>query len=279
MSVIKSNPTVMTLLGQTNLMSSFSKASFPIMPSTTINTKRVNLGDVIPTNGEKPVIQYVGIGVNGFYHEDDGWKSRPYFPSPENMDLYYPIPFRVVPLQADLTGSEQAQYRMRTIIQDNEGESWVAYWLKKIVYGQDVSVDVKKVFPDGTEADYDFTAHAADFLHPTPSKTYSPDLSNENNTIVKVSVTGTCTISNAEVMEAVNILYNGDLNYAKISEFGLYSGLDLPNVTTESGATYTESIYTQLAVHRCTNGNDISDPDAEIAEEIKFHSGALTILP
>ena len=39
-----------------------------------------------------------------------------------------------------------------------------------------------------------------------------------------------------------------------------------------------DSVYVQLAAHRCTNGTDMADPSSEHVENIKFVNGNLVLL-
>ena len=72
-------------------------------------------------------------------------------------------------------------------------------------------------------------------------------------------------MTGAEVTEAINVLYNGDLRYAKVSELGLFSGED-QTVTGADGnnvaMTYTEAVFVQLALHYCYLGTDLSNAAA-----------------
>ena len=54
-------------------------------------------------------------------------------------------------------------------------------------------------------------------------------------------------VSASEILEYINIAFDGDTRYAKISEIGFFTGIDAQ--VTKDGTTYMESLYTQLYNH------------------------------
>ena len=118
-----------TLLCSVNELQGVSAVD-PLYPlNTTINFKRNIEANTTPAN--LPTISYFGIGINGFKNLNDQNLSAPYRPSSYNMDLYEPLPFRVVPASEDLTPVEQSQYRIR-VLQEVNGEFYWCYYLKKL---------------------------------------------------------------------------------------------------------------------------------------------------
>jgi len=98
---------------------------------------------------------------------------------------------------------------------------------------------------------------------------------------VTISLEGQCVIEGHEVVEAINVLHGGDLRLARISEFGFFTGEDrVVNGLDNEGTSfdYTEAIYTQLAVHRCTTGTDISDPTTTVVEKLIYESADTFLL-
>lgn len=220
-----------------------------------------------------PVIKYVGIGNRGFYNVGEDGLATTYKPSPTNQNLYRPIPFRVRPLDEDLTVSQRAQYRMRTV-QTIGGVPYVFYWLKVMSIPTN-SIDVKFINADGQESDYNIVPN----LTPTPTPIADEESAgSDSSSKVIVRVIGEFSILEEEVQEAVAVLYGGDERYAKVSEIGVYTGEDkiLTGPATGGGTiSYTESIYTHLSLHRCSQGNsDFSS----IIQRIAFGNGNLYLI-
>jgi hypothetical protein len=80
---------------------------------------------------------------------------------------------------------------------------------------------------------------------------------------INVTVTTEATIKGSEVIEAINVLYDGQMHLAKISEIGIYMGSDYQRTAQDATGTnfnYAEACMTQLGVHYCYNGTDLSNP-------------------
>ncbi len=260
-----------TLLGLVNQLAVQTNAPFVAMLDTTINHKR----NVYPTTQPTtlPTLRYFGIGITGFYNVDDGILASPYVPSEENMDLHTPIPFRCVPVAEDLDPATRALYRMRT--KENYGGSdYYCYWLKVITW-PDPTIKVTRVNTvEETEVPYVFDNTN---LNPIPDPNAGVDEIDEVTEKVVVSTEGVVTISGVEVAEAINIIYGGNFQYARISEYGFYTGED----QTVEGLDhlddpfdYDEAIYAQLATHRCSTGTDVSDPASVVEETVVYANGS-----
>ncbi|CAK9254163.1 unnamed protein product [Sphagnum jensenii] len=101
------------------------------------------------------------------------------------------------------------------------------------------------------------------------------------NVEVNVSVTSTLPITGAEVAQSVNVIYGGDLRYAKISELGLYSGQDrvVSGVDVNGNpVSYTEAVLAQLNAQYTWNGDDFSSPRRVSSYQISHGSGNLLLL-
>lgn len=241
--------------------------------STTINSKR----NIFPTTGPTaiPAVKYLGMGIKGYYNLDAQTGSEPYEPRASNMDLYLPLPFRVVPENEDLDPVTRELYRMRTV-ETIDGQRFVFYWLKVATYPTG-TISLTQTDLSGKEIAY--TPNPAN-LSPTPVKAATDPVSNGTLNTGRVSVKCQCEITGAEVLEAFNILYNGNLSTAKVSEFGFYSGEDKVVTAKDhlnQDFTYTEAMYTQLASHRCTTGFDFRTTDAKMIESITWSNGNLLI--
>lgn len=270
--------TINTLDGMINEYN--ARFGLPYTPalSRTINAKySVGAGQnpsIIPgTNRyQPPVIKYFGMGTRGYYNTGEE-TSETYSPYAHENDLYRPIPFRIRPLAEDLTASERAIYRMRVISTIN-GVQYVAYYQKVLTIPSN-SVEVKYINADNLETDYNQVPN----LTPEPVKL--SDLGgagNDSETKAIVKVVAVCQILAEEIAEAVSVLYAGEPQMGKPSEIGIYTGEDriLTGLNASGGTiSYTESIYNQLSMKRCSQGN--SD-FTTVAPKITFGNGNLFLL-
>lgn len=276
MSTFKTSYSTVTILGMLNQFHSLANMAYAPQLNTTINAKRNVLNTVVPATGVTPSIKYFGIGINGYFNLDTGTLCQPYKPAATDMDLYTPIPFRVVPIDDDLTDVERQQYRMR-VRTTFGGTEYYCYWLKMISY-PDNSVLVNSVNSMNEQTAYNFDPLQ---LNPTPVRNLTPDVINANANRIAVSIAGDCLVTGTEVVEAINALYAGDVRQARISEWGFYTGIEQPTTSGDANGTpisYTEAAYVQLAAHRCTMGQDLSDLTATHTERMLFRDSNLVLL-
>jgi hypothetical protein len=243
--------------------------------TTTINSKYGIFQSVSPTT-IAPSIQYFGIGINGFTNVDDGNLANPNLTSITDLDQFSPIPFRCVPVEQDLDPTTMANYRMRQRRTIN-GNDYFLYWLKVITFNS-TTVQLTQTDPT-TGVQTPYVINNAN-LNPTvpiiPINGITPGDSIE----VNVTVPATLNYTGLEVAEYITVVYN-DLRYAKISELGIYSGVDKSSVgATGSGGslTYTESIFTQLTNHRTWLGDDMSSPTSVQNRQILFGNGSVLLI-
>ena len=279
-TIFRSSYTTLSLLGQINEFHGIADLIYDLHHNTTINNKRGVYPDTAPT--KPPLLGYFGIGIGGYHNLDDQTLSQPYYPLATDMDIYQPIPFRCIPLSDIGSGrpvdiSELSDYRIFTPANIN-GTTYLQCWLKRLDF-TNKHVRVTQVDPNGNESTY--VLDPAN-LNPVPDPNLTPDVEDGTTSIVTVSVESACRIEGAEVVEVINNMYGGDLRLAKISEIGLYTGENKTDATFQDAdnqpVVYTESIYTQLAAHRCTNGSEIGDPTAFIENNLIFKNGSLSIL-
>ena len=264
-----------TILGTIRELWSYAGLSPNYDISSTLNSKYGVFPSLTPSS--LPIAQYFGIGIGGSVNVNNSNLSEAIPPSMTDMDLYSPLPFRCVPIEQDLTPAEQALYRMRTKITVN-GSQYFAYYLKLLTY-TDSSVKLTTTNPT-TNLETPYALDYADLTPTSPSITTNGVITANANE-VNISVTASLPITGVEVIEAVNVLYNGDLRYAKISELGIYSGRD-QSVTGIDGngnpLTYTEAILAQLNIKRTSLGTDFSNPNMAQTFTVRLGSGDLLLV-
>ena len=265
---------VKTLIGDLNDAEDRLPGTYPVYPITSLN----HLYNVYPGESsiitDAPGIMYFGIGTNGFYNVDDKTGCEPYVPKKHENNLYEPLPFRVVPIESDLSDAERLKYRMRVEITINGIHYW-AYYLKLLEI-VDVSSKISRIDPvTGVATPYEFSS---EYLTPTPTKTSTSGTSDGSITEVVVTKQVRAEVLGSEVYEAVNILYDGDLTRAKISEWGIFSGVDkvMQGVGYDGIAVpYTEAIYAQMGYKLCNTGTGIHSASQTHGRIFTFGNGKL----
>lgn len=253
-------------------VSSDLEGSTPVTPrndlQSTLNRKYNIQADLLPT--ATPKARFFGIGIGGRRNTDDGNGSEPVPIKRTNMDLYSPVPFRCVPLTQDLTSTQRALYRMRTIWTFG-GIQYACYWLKKLNV-TDEFVRLSRSLPNGTEEPYTIDYANLSPTPPAPIINGTPDLGTEIN----ITTTAYMPFTGEEVAEYINIRYAGDLRYAVISELGVYRGNDQTvNGDAAGGGTvsYTESILTQLVAQHTWQGASFAAPSSTFNGRVLFGKG------
>ena len=266
--------TVKTVLGMKNELSALLPNTYNPDLSCTLNAKYGVFNTEAPAN--VPIIRYFGIGINGHYNVTDTNLSEARIPSMTNMDLFTPIPFICVPLTEDKS-SYYTNYRMR-VIQNIGGTPYVYYYLKKIQL-HDTEVKLRRIDPI-TKKEVIYELDASN-LYPVPPIPMTTGVITGTSTEINVSQKFILPISGAEVSEVVNVIYNGDLRYAKVSEYGLYTGEErrVDGYDAMSQAfKYTEAICVQLATHTCTIGTEATHPSAVLDRIIVVSGGNIAVL-
>ena len=263
----KTSNVVTTELGRINQLASSVATKFMQINDTTINAKRKVLVDQPITTF--PRIRYFGIGIKGYANiSSENNISQPYMPKASNMDLYEPIPFRCV--KTPLSKEEAAKYRMVTKTEIG-GTTYFQYWLKVLEF----ETDQPKISSITGNRESSYALDVSN-LNPVPTDLLGTDVTQSNGQRTEVSITAIRKVTGAEVCEVINAMYGGDLRKARISEFGLYSGIEHAG-TQMSGIDYqyTEAAYVQLASHMCCIGHDLSNVNASLAERCVISNGSL----
>lgn len=266
-----------TILGTTNDLETTLSVTPRYDVKSTLNAKYQILATGIPAAGQHPIMRYFGIGIGGSRNVDGQNLSQPQAVSSLNMDIYTPIPFRCLPIEQDLSTADRAQYRIRTIITIGS-QQYVCYYLKLITVDNTTVQYTKLNSTNNTQQ-----AYTLDYsnLTPTAPTTSIDGSSNSVSSEIDVTVPTNFLVSGTEVQEAIQVLYNGDLRYARITEIGVYTGTDIQNTANDSNNnpfTYTESIMTQLAMHYTFNGVDMSSPTAAFNSVFSFGAGNITLI-
>jgi hypothetical protein len=193
-----------------------------------------------------------GIGVNGSYNLDDENLSQPYAPHSVELSLYSPIPFRCVSYDEDLTAAERQNYRMRVSYTAPSGDKYWCYYQKKLEFVNN-SIQVMRIDPE-TKLETPYEFNVDNLINPVPNKPATSGVVSGMVEEVRVYVTAILTITGQEVHEAVNVLFNGDLRRARISEIGLFCGEDR-QVTGYSAQNqpfqYIETVQSSLLTKSC----------------------------
>jgi len=263
-----------------------------------LNAKYNVEAGTLPTN--IPKLQYFGIGIRGAYKEDipEGTSEEdiyvsptsPYRPSSENLDLFYPIPIRVVTQAEDLVMADRENYRMRVDVTIDEND-FVFYYLKKIdtIDFNNLSIHKVNVATGAKEAyyneDYDplefFNENSADDDTTTQLDTQKLKKSIEFGEIthhIEVGFEAQCIIRGNEIQEFINIIKGGNRAHGFISEIGFYSGEDKTiEYPLNSGIEYVESVGTYLNIHRCMSALDISSPGSKLTVPLILTNGSSVI--
>ena len=268
-TVCATSHVVTTELGRINQLTASAATKFLKLDDTTLNKKYNVLSGI--TLKTYPRIRYFGIGIRGSACiSTENNIMQPYMPSAANMDLYQPIPFRCVrdnPLSID----EASKYRMMTETEIN-GVTYFQYWLKLLEF----ETDTPKLTSISAGREQSWTLDTS-YLNPVPTDLISTDVSSSIGTRTEVSVTAIRRVTGAEVVEVINAMYGGDLRKARISEFGLYSGVETTRTheKVSGGTPFAEAGYVQLASHMCTVGHDLSNENAVLEERCVIQNGSI----
>lgn len=224
-----------------------------------------------------PKIQYFGIGIGGKYNVSDTDLSETYKPVTDEMNLAKPIPFRCLPEDEDslLTPNERAKYRMR-VLQTFGGVKYYCYYLKKIEFTDEVGF----IYTDPvTQKESAYILDATN-LRPTRKKPSTSGLVDATLSEITTCAIGKASITGEEVVEAINVLYDGDLRYGVLSELGVYAGEDnLVEAFNYQGIkfSYTESMCTYMSAVTTWNGTDMSHPSATDTRRFLFTEGSIYV--
>jgi hypothetical protein len=217
--------------------------------TTTQNYKYNLYPDLRATNIQ---LNTFGIGTNGSYNIDDENLTQPYAPHSVELSLYSPLPFRCVDFDSDLSDIERTNYRMRVLHTTGTGDKYWCYYQKKLEFATN-TIQIMRIDPESKlETPYEFNIE--NLMNPIPNKPTTSGTVSGLVEEVRVYITAVLNITGKEVHEAVNVFFNGDLRYARISEIALFCGED--RLVTgydhiNHAFQYTETIQSSLLTKRC----------------------------
>lgn len=273
-SIVADSFDTTTLLGSQLGLSVLLPVPFTEHPELTLNN-HLNIATNYNTlNGEVPKLQYFGVGISGSYNADDSILVSAYNPARTDMNLYRLIPIRCRPVDEDLTDSERAKYRLRQRKTLADGNEYFLYYLKVLNF--DDGVKFKTINTStGAEDTYELSK---EYLEPKPTKPNTSATIETSNTSIVAYCEATVDINASEVLEYINIAYNGDTRYARISEIGFFTGVDreitgsvIQNNQTV-GINYTEACYVQLYNHATWLGTSLSSEGMSISSTFQITS-------
>lgn len=229
---------------------------FTPMVHSTLNEKFSVAEDMRTPSGKYPTTEYLAIGI-GAHTARVGNNNRVAFDVLEHAvtdaALYSHIPHLIRPLGGDLTDAERANYAMRTLITDPQGNQWYAYYLRLLNKTPSVPEVVTFV-----GSDYD---PEADTYEPSPSQlnpTALPISTVAANKASgkKISVSAKTRISFSEqdveeLINVINVLFDGDLGYGMISEMAIVAAHSETYISEIGGVAtqYKEAVDATIQCH------------------------------
>ncbi len=251
-----------TLLGiQNQLYRDIGKVNVNLAKS--LNECYGILPDTYPI--EPPTMQYFGIGTNGW----NSGANAPRIPSATNLNIFNHVPILIVEKDIVLSSiDEYADYRIwkPAIIDSVE---YIKFYLKKINFIDSVVRLSKVDNASGTTTEY---IHDVSIF--TPPTT---EIINSTEHIV-ASLEGMCEITGEEITSTNTILDLDGVSelISSVSEIGFYVGEDFTH--NIEGVDYTESIATQLAIHRCMYPFSVASTSIKYNIPINFINGSRAVL-
>lgn len=273
-SIIADSFDTTSLLGSQLGLSVLLPVTTTEQPELTLNNYYNIATQYNTLNGEVPKLRYFGVGIKGCYNADDGILSSAYNPERTDMNLYQLIPIRCRPVDEDLSDSERSKYRLRLRKTLTDGNEYFLYYLKVLNF--DEGVRFKSVNTStGAEDTYELST---EYLNPKPKKPNTNVTIETSATSIVAYCEANVEISGKEVLEYINVAYNGDTRYAKISEIGFFTGIDreVPGSVVSNNQSvainYTEACYTQLYNHATWLGTALSSEDMTIQSTFQITS-------
>ena len=270
--------TVITLLGQMHMLAAqlgLPESVNNLYQETTLNNILGINDNIDRLPGTSRKAEYFGIGIGGSSYTTTTLNSEtvnslsPYHPSEKNMNLFKPIPVMVVPAG---TAVDPDLYRMKeTRTFGTDPTEFDVYWLKKCSLR---SNDGSETYVQSVSGDTDLrTAYVVNnpaTVGGLRTPTASNDLISVENIVIGAILE--CVLTGSELANVITYYLDGRSDLAIISEYGIYAGAE-----RLLASTVIDSVETQLVMHRCLRGHDISAPQTRVTEQFALENGGSII--
>ncbi len=266
--------TTRTLYGAALLTAQTLGVPHVIVPKTTLNERLGFAEGILPQADEYPAVRCYGIGHGGHdYIKDAAGDSYNQVVDhlPTDASLYKPLPFVLRPVENDLNATQRQMYRGRRQ-ETHFGRNYYAYYLKPLVTGNDpIEMTITNIV-DGQEITKPFIPDSSN-LYPIPPA-LPPTGSTPSNTgygsVIRPLTIEFNEFDVKEFLEVCNVLFEGNLKKAIISEIALVQSVDtILTGKTSGGASiqYKEAIGAQVNAFFSTN-HDISANNQGFIKEL-----------
>ena len=176
-----------------------------------------------------PQIKYLALGRGGHKYAQGAQPQAALIDilrhGPTDARLFEHIPFVVRDVANDLSAGEQANYRMRTVV-NIAGTDYAHYWLK-VIDTNAITPETRVIqILDGVIIDDQPYSPSNASLNPAPIDVDNNDLNLADGRYITVRSSLGLTLAETDILEildAIDIIY-GDARYATISEVGIVSG-------------------------------------------------------
>lgn len=270
-SLIATQYNTTTLLGSQLGLSTLLPVEFESNYEFTLNNNLQIQPNVAPS--QTPRLRYFGIGINGCYNATDTNLVSAYNPQRTDMNLYQLVPIRCRPVDEDLSEAERANYRLRKRVTLN-GNQYYLYYLKLLSFSE--GVKFKRIDPaTGREEAYELNSSN---LNPTPVKPSTDTVLTTDIAKIVAYCVANVNVTADEMLEYINVAYNGDARYARVSEIGFFTGDDkLVQGTTGQGVSisYTEAVYTMLYNHLTLTGAPLTNSGMSLNAPFEITSSGI----
>lgn len=270
-SLIATQYNTTTLLGSQLGLSTLLPVEFESNYEFTLNNNLQIQPNVAPA--QTPRLRYFGIGINGCYNATDTNLVSAYNPQRTDMNLYQLVPIRCRPVDEDLSEAERANYRLRKRVTLN-GNQYYLYYLKLLSFSE--GVKFKRIDPaTGREEAYELNSSN---LNPTPVKPSTDTVLTTDIAKIVAYCVANVNVTADEMLEYINVAYNGDARYARVSEIGFFTGDDkLVQGTTGQGVSisYTEAVYTMLYNHLTLTGAPLTNSGMSLNAPFEITSSGI----
>lgn len=211
-----------------------------------------DIGNVAPPSTGFATISYLAIGRGGHQYVVGSGNSTLVTILQHNVTdaaLFQQIPWIMVPVSADLSPTQRANYRLR-ILETISGVSYFSYYLKVIPTNTVAPTESIITLSNGSIiSDVSYTPSAAN-LTPTPVNINNTTVNVMNGNHLVVQAVLPITLTSTDITNIINacVLKYGDISYATISEIGVVAGFDTTVSNNLGGvsATYLEVQAAQI---------------------------------